>query len=100
MVLVGNQQNNIVTIENRIIQNRNETNDRNFRYNCELNLRSFFAEKVTEKNHLLYLRCMTPDKVTKFFFWAMGLWMFIKAKSSLSQINSGNFCSRCLSSVV
>ena len=54
-------------------------NDRDFRYTCDFNLLSFFAEKVIEKNYLLYLHCMALDKVTNFFFWTMGFWIFIKA---------------------
>ena len=59
-------------------------NDRNFRYTCELNLRSFFAEKVTEKNYLLYLHCMAVDKVDKFFLLGyIGFWIFINIKGDI-----------------
>ena len=48
-------------------------NDRNFRYTCEFNLQSFFAEKVTENNSLLHLNCMALDKVNKFFLLVYGI---------------------------
>ena len=52
---------------------RTRQNDRNFRYICEFNLPSFFAENVIENNYLLYLHCMALDKVDKFFHLGYGI---------------------------